>query len=250
MVGGVTAWWFAHGTKDREVGLRFAPVVSLRDIMPGQHGTGAEGEGRPQPGQGSGQAPSEGGVGGDTRPEFGDDRGWMPPGRGFARPTLPTPEEGILHRDVTLMTSKDPVGVSEWSDRRLQVQTGYKKGTYTYELALPRGVGESGIGIEAEHGAKVHVAVRLGGIPEEDQDLVKKGTQQPPSRPDDGEGTGEGPEGGPGGIPPGGGPGGMGGGGGGRGPGGRGPGGMSNPFAEFGETLDVSFVITLADSAQ
>jgi hypothetical protein len=161
---------------------------------------------------------------------------------------LPTPEEGVLHHDVRLVTAKDPVGTPEWSDRRLRVQTGYKKGTYTYELALPlRGVGDSEIAITAGPDAKVHFAVSLGGVPEEDQDLIRQGAQRPPSRPDDGEGSGEGPEGGHSGGP--GGQGGIGGGGG-RGPGGQGPGARSSPFADLTETIDLAFAITLAERAQ
>lgn len=239
MVGGVTAWWSPRGTKDREVGLRFAPVVSLRDIMHAQRPSPAETEGELEPEH----VRPDSGLRGGPRSGVRGDREWMGFGRGFGRPTVPAPEEGVLHREVLLVTSEDPVGTPEWGDRRLRVQTGYRKGTYTYELALPLGAGESGIGIAAEGGVKVHFAVRVGGIPEEDRDLVTQNAPRPPG-PDEGEGAGGGPSGGEGG-PRGSGSGVIGGGGG-RGPVGRGPGGRMNPFAEFAEIIDVSFDVLLA----
>ncbi|MCU0610509.1 MAG: hypothetical protein MUE60_01810 [Candidatus Eisenbacteria bacterium] len=245
MVGGVTAWWSPRGSKDREIGIRFAPVVLLRDILSGQPAAGGEWEGRPDSSQSPHQPPPDGGPGGTTGSESERGDGWAPPGRGFGRSDWPTPAEGVLHPDVRLVTAKDPIGTDEWSDQRLRAQSGYRKGTYTYELALPLGAG-SEIGTMAGEDGKIRFAVSLGGVPEDDKDLLNARGQGPGRRPDSGEeGSDEGRDGGAGG------PAGMSGGGGGRGPGGRGPGAMMlNPLAELKETVDVSFVITLAERAQ
>ncbi len=173
MVGGVTIWWSQEGSKGRQVGIRCAPVVSLADLMPTpQGGRGPLGE---EPREGGQRPSAERGRAPRPRDAAEGDRSWPPPDRGSLRLRIPTPEEGVLHRDVRLVTAKDPVGSAEWLDPRLSVQTGFRKGTYTYELALPLGApGPSGVGIRASGGDVVRLTVSLGGIPEEDRDLVER----------------------------------------------------------------------------
>lgn len=235
MAGGATVWWSREGKNARESGIRFFPTISVRDLLPGRtpNDRPPDAESEEDSDASSTQTPPKGF--GD-RPKPADGRpGWVP-GQGFGRPTLPTPEEGILHTDVRLVTAKDPVGVFEFETLGIRAQSTYRKGTYAYELAVPRGSARE-LGITAPDG-KARFVVVVGGVAEEDRDFVKQAgasRQRPARRP---EGEEDGRDGGAG-------PGGRGGGGPGRGTSG-GRGGMPNPFQDLLETIEASFTIVPA----
>jgi hypothetical protein len=160
MLGGATVWWNKDGKKEKDVGVRYGPVIDLSHILE---------------------------QGGDLREALSRTGG---PGS--------APQEGTLHDLVTLLDEDGETLLLEGEQRGISAGSAYEDGIYCYEIEIPLHRGEDDSrSVDVPLGDGIRLCVELGGLSSEAREMLQQMMGERRGRMGGGPGGGMGPGGRP-----------------------------------------------------